>query len=132
MTYREMTPESAEAGDDSDSGWAWEYTLCDVDDFIGHVNEMSEKDSADWFSTEWWTTNYFDGTERQESLHLSSDATPRMREIWEAARLGVIELVDYDDPDELRRSEDDRDAGLPVPFIHLAEFNKVQRSLHLI
>ena len=128
MTFADTTPESAAEGDNSETGYLWEETLCDMDDLQGYVSEMSELDCGSSMYGEPYTTCYRTGTDRTEALHLGHNATSRMHEIWAAAQAGTIEYIYEDDEPELW---DARDEGLPVPYIYMGEFNKVQGKLDL-
>lgn len=127
-TYNETTPESVENGDFSDTGIVFSNYDAMVDLFIEEAEEFLDKESAPWFSTGFNTTCYKTGTEREECLHLSRAATPRMKLIWTAVATGMYEFIDVDDDDY---DPDERNKGLPVSFEFIDEFNKVQTNLNL-
>lgn len=90
-TYSEVTPESAECGDFSDTGMIsqnesvtfrelvallWEHPVSSCWPASGDVNT--------WFST-YPSTDYRTCTERTESVHFSRENPPHMAKYWEKA-----------------------------------------------
>jgi len=82
-TYEEVTPESAEFGEVSDSGFEWEdapYTFKEL------VEELENYDYADlWATVNCGIIDYYTMTERTESLHYSHLNNPRSRKYWNKA-----------------------------------------------
>ena len=84
ITYNEITPESAEYGDFSDTGFSEEDSKCDFRELVDMLENIfccsnSSPVSACslefvWFSTEYSIECYASLTERQESLHIAKDA----------------------------------------------------------
>lgn len=77
-TYSETTPESAEDGDHSDSGFVNEGEGMDFRDVMRELRDCSELSeypapvhAGAWASTDWYTTDYSTGTDRQESVHIT-------------------------------------------------------------
>jgi hypothetical protein len=83
-TYEETTPESVMDGDTSDNGFIYENSVMDLSDILRELRDcvfLSEspiKSQTDvrgvWASTEYYTVDYADGTERQESVHINKYA----------------------------------------------------------
>jgi len=87
ITYSEITPESAEKGDYSDSGFVEEsraVTFRELVDLIWREGFLAERGTA-WLSTGFSVTDYRTGTEREECLHFSRENPQRLRKYWEAA-----------------------------------------------
>ena len=90
-TFDEVTPESAETGDTSDSGFV---TIGERLTFRELVRELRDHPFAscsqvsgsayEWASTE-PQTDYRTGAERRESIHYSCDNLPRAAKYWAKA-----------------------------------------------
>ena len=74
-TYQQITPESCEQGDFSDSGFNFkdqEYTLRELIEYIKRTgyNLRSKNDYTNWLSTKYSNIDLYDGTEESLSLHI--------------------------------------------------------------
>ncbi len=74
-TYQQITPESCEHGDFSDSGYNFEnheYTLRELIEYIRRsgYNLRSKNDYTNWLSTEYSNIGLYDGVEESTSLHI--------------------------------------------------------------
>ena len=82
-TYEETTPESAEIGEFSDSGFDWEdepYTFKEL------IEELKNYDYADnWATVDCGIIDYDTLTYRTENLHYSHLNNPRSRKYWDKA-----------------------------------------------
>lgn len=97
-TYSETTPESAEDGDCSDTGWIDEDgESCEPEDedetaidnavrILRNAGVTEPSSSAFhpglWYSTEPQVIDYSTGTEREESYHLKGFSEDEEREIY--------------------------------------------------
>ena len=79
--YSEATPESAEDGDFSDSGFVYEAEEMTVQDLAREIRNSGfrREGCTDWLQTSWEVTDYSTGTEREESLHFHRDNPPRLK-----------------------------------------------------
>ncbi len=71
-TYSETTPDSASAGDFSDTGFVFEdqiYTLRELIDYI-KAEKFEREGKTNWLTQGWFTSCYSTGTEREECLHI--------------------------------------------------------------
>lgn len=91
-TYSEVTPESAEHGDFSDTGFIYEDQPFSFRDLVRELREFSALScshpgscSGVWASTHFETVDYSTGTEREESLHFSRSNPPRLLKYWRKA-----------------------------------------------
>jgi hypothetical protein len=93
-TYQECTPESAEDGDFSDSGFVYENTEITFRELVtelrrGGFSRMSSwpshGDPRDWATQEHETTCYQTGTTRAESLHFSRANPAQKGKYWAKA-----------------------------------------------
>ena len=74
ITFSEVTPESAEHGDFSKTGFVMErtpMTLREVIDLIKYERFQRESRGTSWMTTGFSTSCYRTGTEREECLHLT-------------------------------------------------------------
>jgi len=82
-TYEEITPESAEIREFSDSGFEWEdvpYTFKEL------IKELQNYDYAGKCATiHHEIIDYSTMTERSENLHYSNLNSPRSRKYWDKA-----------------------------------------------
>lgn len=92
-TFDEITPESAEDSDFSDSGFITEreeVTFRELVDLMSeHPIPSCSPDNGDTntcYSTEYYVTDYHDLTQRQESIHYHKDNTPNAAKYWRLAR----------------------------------------------
>lgn len=91
-TYSETTPESAEDGDFSDTGFiyeAHEFTFRELVRELRDCYSLSESPSRGgrdvWASTNWETSDYSTGTEREESVHFHRDNRDSLAKYWTKA-----------------------------------------------
>lgn len=91
-TYSEVTPESAEDGDFSDTGFVYkdnEFTFRELVRELRDCCHLSASHPGDrsnvWASTGFSTSDYSTGTEREESVHFSRSNHPRMIKYWRKA-----------------------------------------------
>lgn len=73
-TYQEVTPESAEYGDFSDTGFVFQdetYSLRELIDYIKRNGYTRESKGTDWLTLGPWTECYRTGTERSTNLHIT-------------------------------------------------------------
>jgi hypothetical protein len=91
-TYTETTPESAEVGDFSDTGYIderQEVTFRELVKLMKEHNDPSQSPTNGnihtWFSSHSYTSDYRTGTERAESIHYHRDNTPNAEKYWRYA-----------------------------------------------
>ena len=87
--FSEVTPESAEDGELSDSGTLAEnvpYTFRELIDLLReHSNPSCSHGRVSiltWFSTGFRVDDYATGTECEQSIHYSRDNLPRSAKYW--------------------------------------------------
>ena len=86
-TFEEVTPESAENGDVSDSGFVYEsqgFTFRELVSEIKNGNFYRES-ATEWLSSSPWVSCYATYTERSESLHFDRANPERARKWFELA-----------------------------------------------
>lgn len=90
-TYSEVTPESAEDGEDSDSGSIGTESVT-FRELVNLLREHpvpsswpTEGTRRDWFSTHSYVTDYREGTERIESIHFDHSNPSRLEKYWRKA-----------------------------------------------
>lgn len=94
--YSECTPESAENGDTSDSGFVYE---CEPRTFGELVREIesdgfAQEGCTDWLCTGYSTQDYRTGTEREETLHCARENPPHLHKwFWLAAEIAKRRLA---------------------------------------
>lgn len=71
-TYAEITPESAEQGDFSETGFVFNKEIYTLREIISEIKREGfyREGSTSWFTTGFHTTDYATGTEREENLHI--------------------------------------------------------------
>jgi len=91
-TYSEVTPESAENGEHSDSGFVFQdepFTFRELVEELRNFSCMSscpsDGSTHDWASTYMETVDYATGTDREESLHFSRKNPARAGKYWAKA-----------------------------------------------
>lgn len=91
-TFEEVTPESAEYGDFSDSGFVYKDTeftfrelVTELREFSGMSSSRSQGHTRDWASQYHETTCYRTGTTRAESLHFSRENPAQKGKYWAKA-----------------------------------------------
>ena len=87
--YSEVTPESAEDGDHSDTGFVYEAEEMTAQDLAQEIrNGGFHRDGCtEWLSTGYHTICYRTGTDREETLHFHRDNPPRMLKHFERIAL---------------------------------------------
>lgn len=91
-TYSEVTPESAEDGDTSDTGTIDERARYDFRQLIDLMRQHPEAsashgtDTRVWYSTGYQVDDYSTGTEREECIHWHRENLPRHAKYWTKAR----------------------------------------------
>lgn len=94
-TFAQITPESASVGDFSETGWVDEdgEEFESVDEAIRWlkrqgITEASDSDfrSGIWYSTDFSTIDYEDGTEEQNSFHLEGFTEEEEKKIFKALK----------------------------------------------
>ena len=86
-TYQEITPESAEDGDFSDSGFICEsvsYSFRELVEELAKYSYLSSSiaDRFTWASTGFEIDDYATMTERAESIHLSHENSLSKTKYW--------------------------------------------------
>lgn len=97
-TYSEITPESVENGDFSETGFISEKEEVNFSQLVDLMREhcqpsYSPNDGSPqtWYSSGFYTSDYSTGTEREESIHFHRDNTPNAAKYWKlAAKLAGI------------------------------------------
>ena len=91
-TFSEITPESAEDGDTSDSGHVYVNCPYTFRELVSELRGYTETSSypctgaaRDWVSTVFSVEDYRTGTERSESLHFSRDNAAHKAKYWRKA-----------------------------------------------
>jgi hypothetical protein len=91
-TYAETTPESAEIGDFSDTGFIEQdeqvtfRQLVELMRDYPHASQSPHDGNIDVsHSTSWYTSDYRTGTNRGESIHYSHNNTPNCAKYWRLA-----------------------------------------------
>jgi hypothetical protein len=92
-TFAEVTPESSEHGDFSDSGFISQDEQVDFRELVQlmkeHLDPSSSPDPMNtntWYSSGYYTENYKTGTDRETSIHFSRNNTPNAAKYWKWAR----------------------------------------------
>lgn len=89
-TYCESTPESCEDSSFSDTGFINESEQVSFTELIDLMREHNQAscspDTFDnlhtWYSTDFYTSDYGTGTERQESIHYHNNNTTNAAKYW--------------------------------------------------
>jgi len=90
-TFTAWTPESAEAGDFSETGYIAEREAVTFRDLVGLMEAHPFPSSSDtpdtrtWFSCEPYIEDYGDLETREESIHFHKDNTPNAAKYWKWA-----------------------------------------------
>ena len=91
-TFAETTPESAEDGDFSETGFVTEREEISFHDLVKLMREHNIPSQSPnnggidvWYSTGFQTEDYGTGTEREESIHYHRDNEPNMAKYWKWA-----------------------------------------------
>lgn len=91
-TYSEITPESAENCNLSDSGFIDERARYDFQELIDLMRRHPEASASHdtgprvWYSTGYQIDDYKTGTEREECIHWHRENLPRHAKYWTKAR----------------------------------------------
>lgn len=89
-TFSEVTPESAENGEHSDSGFVWENAECGFKELVRLLQEHREPSqwplraphTGVWFSSGFSIEDYSTCTERETSIHYSHDNPAKNEKYW--------------------------------------------------
>jgi len=99
-TYCEITPESCENSDFSDTGFIEENQQVTfrelVDLMISHTISSRMPKSyniKEWYSTDFFTEDYSTGTQREESVHFAEGNTPNAAKYWKYARIAADNII---------------------------------------
>ena len=91
-TFVEVTPDSAEVGEFSDKGFIDERIEVTFDELVDLMSEHpypscspNDGNTNVWYSNEMYTSDYSDGTNRQESIHYHKDNTENIPKYWKMA-----------------------------------------------
>ena len=91
-TFAEITPESAEQGDFSDTGFIEQDEQVSFTELVDLMKEHNHPSCSKvdgsittWFSTSFYTADYSTGTEREESIHFSDNNTINAAKYWKLA-----------------------------------------------
>lgn len=95
-TFAEITPESCEESDFSDSGFITEYEEVSFSELVELMEEHSfsscspmQYNTREWYSTEFYVSDYYTGTSREESIHFHKDNTLNAAKYWKYARIAA-------------------------------------------
>jgi hypothetical protein len=95
-TFTEVTPESSEQGDFSDSGFITEKEEVSFSELVSLMKEHNDCSSYpnyyntdNWYSCHSFTSDYRTGTERTESIHFHRDNTINAAKYWKYARIAA-------------------------------------------
>ncbi len=93
-TFSEITPESAEDGDFSRTGFVSEeekVTFSELVDLMKDHSQASnwpdQMDINTWYSTGFYTSDYRTATEMEECIHFSHKNTANAAKYWKLARI---------------------------------------------
>lgn len=96
-TFAEITPESCEDSDFSDSGFIEEDLEVSFTELVrlmkDHYQSSCSPDNGNintWYSTGFYTSDYRTGTEREESIHFSRNNTENAAKYWRLARIAAL------------------------------------------
>ena len=98
-TFSEVTPESAENGELSDSGFVWKDNECSFRDLIRimqyHTNAScypATGGTHEWYTSEMGIIDYRTGTERETSINYSRRNPERNAKYWRKAAIycGIV------------------------------------------
>lgn len=87
--YAECTPESAQDGDFSDTGFVYEANAFTFSELVREIRDggFRRDGSTGWLSTGFHTEDYRTGLEREESLHFCCENAGRLEKwFWLAYR----------------------------------------------
>lgn len=91
--YSEITPDSAEQGDFSDTGIVLvnePVTFSELFRLVRSSGFAKETNRSDWLSTGYYVNDYKTLTERQETLHFSRDNDSRLKKWFDLAVKGAV------------------------------------------
>lgn len=95
-TFAEITPESCENSDFSDTGFISEKEQVSFSELVylmrdHNLPSCSPDDYSinTWYHTDFFTTDYSTGTKREESIHFHRDNTPNAAKYWKWARIAA-------------------------------------------
>jgi len=91
-TYSEVTPESAEDGEESESGFICEDAAYEFRELVRLLREHRNPScypatgsTREWYSTGYDVADYRTGTEREECVHFSRNNPPHNARYWKLA-----------------------------------------------
>lgn len=91
-TFTEITPESAENAEFSDSGYISQKEAVTFSELVrlmqAHNNASTYPNNGStdiWYSTGYYIDDYTTGTETEESMHFHPDNTPNVAKYWKWA-----------------------------------------------
>lgn len=94
--YSEVTPESAEDGDISDSGMIAENAEYTFRELVAMLKDHPQAschpargDVFEWYSSGWHIDDYATGTEREETVHYSMSNPARNAKYWKLAAIAA-------------------------------------------
>lgn len=86
-TFEEVTPESAEDGEVSDSGFVYEAQEFTFSELVREISRdgFFREGATEWLTTHVWVDDYATGTERREALHFDRANPEHLRKYFELA-----------------------------------------------
>lgn len=91
-TFSETTPESAEQGDFSDSGFivhseqvTFKELVCLMGEHTNPSCSPASGDTSEWYTTHPYTSCYRTGTEREEGIHYGRENPAKNAKYWRLA-----------------------------------------------
>lgn len=90
--FSEVTPESAELGEPSDSGFEWENAECTFKELVQYLREHNIAscmpaggNTCEWYGTGYNIEDYETMTERETTIHFSRSNPPYKAKYWKLA-----------------------------------------------
>jgi hypothetical protein len=101
-TFAEITPESAEDGEFSETGFITEREEVSFSELVKLMKEHYQPSSSPndggtgvWYSTGFQTEDYSTGTESEECIHYHKDNAPNVAKYWKwAAKFAGHEITE--------------------------------------
>ncbi len=100
-TFSEITPESAEYADFSNSGIVYEKESVSFRELVClMVEHFLPSNSGDiskytYFSSGYFISDYFTATEREYTIHFHNDNLPQFEKYWELAAKVAINKIKH-------------------------------------
>ena len=99
-TFVEFTPESAIDGDFSNKGFIEQDVKVSFTELVQLMKDHAEASCSPddmtnthtWYSTYFYTSDYTNGIERQESIHFGVGNTPNAAKWWFLARKFALKM----------------------------------------